>query len=570
MSGRRRVPIFSPAHLSRRLRAGDLIVLLVVAVVLYAGVRLAVGGPAWIRGPEISLAPSALPWYAFLSLIRMTAAYGLSLLFSLAYGYKAARSPHADRVLLPVLDILQSVPILSFLPVAVLALTAFLPERLGVELAAVFLIFTSQAWNMTFSWYQSLVTLPTELREASSVFRLSPWLRFRTLELPFAAIPLIWNSVMSWAGGWFFLMAAEMFTVGARDFRLPGLGSYLQEAAHRGDLTALGCGLGVLVAVIVVMDQLVWRPLLAWADRFKLETVESSEAPRSWFYELLRGSWVQEVLREVLAPLDERLSGMSRRAPGSPAARLHPRPLKWAAGLVAAGALLLGAIGAARYLGTVPGRDWLAIAEGAGATAVRVTVALAISLVWTVPVGVVIGLDARAATWLQPIVQIAASIPATALFPAIVLGLAHLPGGLNLASVLLMVAGSQWYILFNVIAGARAIPQDLKYTAALLGLPRGQRWRVLTLPGLFPYLITGLITAGGGAWNASIVAEYVTFAGRTLATPGLGSVISQATSEGRYPLLLASTLTMIVLVVSVNRLVWRRLYRLAEERYKWE
>ncbi|MCX7750895.1 MAG: ABC transporter permease subunit [Candidatus Bipolaricaulota bacterium] len=571
MTGGRGVRVFSPAHLARQVRAGDLVVLLVLAVVLYAGVRLAVGAPAWIRGPEISLAPSALPWYTFLSLLRMTAAYVLSLGFSLAYGYKAARSRRAERFLLPVLDILQSVPILSFLPVAVLALTAFLPERMGVELAAVFLIFTSQAWNMTFSWYQSLVTLPTELREASSIFRFQPWLRFRTVELPFAAIPLIWNSMMSWAGGWFFLMAAEMFTVGTRDFRLPGLGSYLHEAGEQGNLTALAFGLGALVAVIVVMDQLVWRPLLAWADRFKLEMVESAEPPRSWFYDLLRTSRARDILwQKVLAPLDERLIRGPVRGPGSPAPPGRTRPLVWALGVVGGAGLLVGGIFVVRFLAALSGDKWLAILAGAGATSLRVAVALGISLLWTVPVGVAIGLNPRAAGWLQPVVQIAASVPATALFPAIVLGLAHLPGGLNLAAVLLMLAGSQWYILFNVIAGARAIPQDLKYTTSLLGMARGRRWRVLILPALFPYLVTGLITAGGGAWNASIVAEYATFAGQTLTTPGLGSLISQATADGDYPLLLAATLTMIVLVLSTNRLVWRRLYRLAEERYKWE
>lgn len=254
--------------------------------------RLAFHAPVYVQGPEISLSPAALPWYAFLSTLRMLAAYVLSLSFSLFYGYKAARSRYAELFFLPLLDVLQSVPILSFLPVAVLALTAFLPERVGVELAAIFLIFTSQAWNLTFAWYQSLITIPQELREVSAIFRLRSYLRFRFLELPFAAIQLIWNSMMSWAGGWFFLMASEMFTVGARDYRLPGLGSYLQEAAYLGDTRALAWGLLTLIFLIVLLDQLVWRPLLAWAERFKLEMVESEGKTSSWFYKVLRGSFL--------------------------------------------------------------------------------------------------------------------------------------------------------------------------------------------------------------------------------------------------------------------------------------
>ncbi len=419
----------------------------------------------------------------------MAAAYALSFLFALIYGYKAARSRRAERVLLPILDVLQTVPILSFLPVAVLGLAAFLPERFALELAAIILIFSSQAWNMTFSWYQSLITIPTELQEASTTFRFHPWLRFRTLELPFAAIHLTWNSMMSWAGGWFSLMAAEMFTVGARDFRLVGLGSYLQEAAHRGDLGAWGWGLGVLVAAIVLLDQLVWRPALAWADRFKVEMVEGEAAPRSWFHEILKGSRLRAtVTKRAPAALDKRCGGWSEhRFREERAERPKRFPVALSVLVVLGGVVLLAGAGwAGKFLASVPGQGWGTIALGAGATLVRVACALAVAVVWTVPLGVVIGLNRRAATWLQRLVQIAASIPATALFPVLVLGLVHLPGGLNLAAVLLMLAGTQWYLLFNVIAGVSAIPQDLKHTAALLGLSRWQRWRVLLLPVPIP------------------------------------------------------------------------------------
>jgi NitT/TauT family transport system permease protein len=567
------IKLFRPARPHRPVGLGDLVVFLVVAVLIYAGVRLAFRAPAYVQGPEISLSPAALPWYAFLSTLRMLAAYVLSLAFSLFYGYKAARSRYAEIFFLPLLDVLQSVPILSFLPVAVLALTAFLPERLGVELAAIFLIFTSQAWNLTFAWYQSLITIPQELREAGAIFRLRSYLRLRFLELPFAAIQLIWNSMMSWAGGWFFLMASEMFTVGARDYRLPGLGSYLQKAAYLGDTRALAWGLVTLIFLIVLLDQLVWRPLLAWAERFKLEMVESEGKTSSWFYKVLRGSVLWSSLwQRVLGPLNQRLLAWSlrKKALGETEGKRRSRLQFYVLTGILGGALALGVAWAARFLLSLPASQWIPIFEGAGATMLRVILALLLSALWTIPVGVLVGLNPRAASWIQPVVQIAASIPATALFPVLVMGLVHLPGGLNLAAVLLMLTGSQWYILFNTIAGARAIPQDLKYTARLMGLSRWQRWKILYFPALFPYLVTGAITASGGAWNASIVAEHVTFGGQTLYTVGLGAIIAQATERGYYPLLFAATLTMITLVVAINRLLWRRLYRVAEERFKLE
>jgi NitT/TauT family transport system permease protein len=567
------IKLFRPARPHRPVGLGDLVVFLVVAVLIYAGVRLAFRAPAYVQGPEISLSPVALPWYAFLSTLRMLAAYVLSLSFSLFYGYKAARSRYAEIFFLPLLDVLQSVPILSFLPVAVLALTAFLPERLGVELAAIFLIFTSQAWNLTFAWYQSLITIPQELREAGAIFRLRSYLRLRFLELPFAAIQLIWNSMMSWAGGWFFLMASEMFTVGARDYRLPGLGSYLQKAAYLGDTRALAWGLVTLIFLIVLLDQLVWRPLLAWAERFKLEMVESEGKTSSWFYKVLRGSVLWSSLwQRVLGPLDQRLLAWSlrKKALGETEGKRRSRLQFYVLTGILGGALALGVAWAARFLLSLPASQWIPVFEGAGATMLRVILALLLSALWTIPVGVLVGLNPRAASWIQPVVQIAASIPATALFPVLVMGLVHLPGGLNLAAVLLMLTGSQWYILFNTIAGARAIPQDLKYTARLMGLSRWQRWKILYFPALFPYLVTGAITASGGAWNASIVAEHVTFGGQTLYTVGLGAIIAQATEKGYYPLLFAATLTMITLVVAINRLLWRRLYRVAEERFKLE
>jgi NitT/TauT family transport system permease protein len=504
----------------------------------------------------------------------MAAAYALSLCVALLYGRAAAEHRQAEQVLMPLLDVLQSVPILSFLPVVLLSLSAVFPPRVAAELAAIVLIFTSQAWNLIFAWYQSLRTIPHELREAAAIFRFNGWLHFRTLELPFAAISLIWNSMMSWAGGWFFLMAAEIFTVGERDFRLPGLGAYLHEAASQGMVLAIAWGIGTLVVVIVALDQFVWRPLLAWSTRFKLEMVGEAEAPASWFYSVLRHSWLahacQRMVHRVVTQLDVTLL---RCFPMSARHAATPHQRAWGAygfGLLGGVALLYGVYRAGAMLLLVSAPQWRAIASGVGATLLRVAAALTIALAWTLPLGVAIGTRPQFAARVQPLVQIAASIPATALFPVMVLVVAGLPGGMNLAAVLLMLMGTQWYLLFNVIAGASAIPQDLQYTAGLLQLSRWKRWRILMLPALFPYMITGAVTASGGAWNASIVAEYSDFSGRVRQVPGVGSLIAHATAAGMYPLLLAATLAMIATVVTINRLVWRRLYRLAAERYRLE
>jgi NitT/TauT family transport system permease protein len=554
---------------------GDLVILLGLAVLLYLGVRLAHAVPQVIQGPKISLTPASLPLYASLSVGRMLAAYLLSLLFSLVYGRAAAYSQRAEQVLMPLLDVLQSVPILSFLPVVLLSLSALFPQNLAAELASIILIFTSQAWNLTFAWYQSLSTAPKELREASTIFGFNNWMRFKVLELPFAAVSLIWNSVMSWAGGWFFLMAAEIFTVGARDFRLPGLGAYLQAAASQGDIRALLWGIAVLILVVVLLDQLVWRPLLAWSERFKLTLVSDDAEVYSWFYELLRTSHILDRLQvSVFHPFFERVdSWMLRRFPVASGAQSNNsrRSLSfYLTTVIVIAALAYGGYRVAGMLFSLDLGAWLQVLLGLGATSLRVLISLIVALLWTIPIGVAIGTNQRLANLLQPLVQIIASIPATALFPAFLLLLLNLPGGLNLAAVLLMLMGTQWYLLFNVIAGASSIPQDLKYTTTMLQLRGWARWRTLILPALFPYVITGAITASGGAWNASIVAEHVSFAGKIYNVSGIGSVIAQATSSGNYALLLAGTLSMVLTVVLLNRLVWRRLYQLAEDQFRLE
>jgi len=558
--------------------AGDAFIVLIIAAVLYIGARLALRAPAVITGPDITLSPAALPWYALVSTSRMAIAYLLSLCFTIAYAYTAARNPRARLIMLPMLDILQSVPILSFLPVVLLSMTTILPERTGVEVAAIVLIVTSQVWNMTFSFYQSLTTIPTELLEAAAIFRLNPWLRFKTVEMPFGANVLIWNSMVSWAGGWFFLMAAESFNVGNRDFRLPGLGSYLQAAASAGDTTAILLGLATLIVVIVLLDQLVWRPLLVWADRFKVEMATGDAPPTSWFYDILNHSWLmQQFARRVSHPSAERIDQrmvrfFDRRAATRSVEAAHKRPsiIVIGASVIAVALIGYAAVQAAGMLITLPLNEWALVLQGVFATFLRVAAALIIGLAWTIPVGVLVGSNRRAANFLQPVIQIFASIPATALFPVIVLALVGITGSLNAPAIILMLLGTQWYILFNVIAGTSALPQDLKYTTALLQIKGWARWRTLILPALFPYLITGLVTAGGGAWNASIVAEYVTFGGQTYSVTGIGAVIAEATAAGNYALLLAATLALIISVVTINRTVWRRLYKVAEERYKME
>jgi NitT/TauT family transport system permease protein len=524
---------------------------------------------------NISRSPLALPGYALYSLVRMTAAYLLSLVFAVGYGYVAAYNKRLETVMVAVLDILQSIPVLSFLPGVMLAMVALFPTRqLGVELGSIVLIFTGQVWNMAFSFYSSLKSIPRELREAADIYQFSAWQRFLELELPFSVIGLVWNSIVSVAGGWFFLMACEMFVLGNHDFRLPGLGSYLQRAASAGDTPAILWGLTAMIMVIVLIDQLIWRPLIAWSDRFKIEQVESTNAVTSPVLDLLlKASAVKWFQRRALGPAWERLTvtqpPTERPAPGP--GRIWLTRMVQAVGLaVVAAAVVYAAWQGFEMMRNVTGAALSATLLAAGATFLRVIASLLIALLWAVPAGVAIGFNPRLARLAQPIAQIAASVPATALFPVVLLALVRLGGGLGVGSIVLMLLGTQWYILFNVIAGAMAIPSELRECAGVFHFTRLQRWQTVILPGIFPYLVTGLVTASGGAWNASIVAEYFHFQGKILMTVGLGAQISSATDSGNTLLLLLSTIIMAMLVVTVNRLVWKPLYRLAETRYRLE
>lgn len=524
---------------------------------------------------EIYRAPSHLPLYAFYSVVRIFLAYALSLLFAIGYGYTAAYNKRLETLLIAILDILQSIPVLSFLPGVMLAMMSLFPSRqLGIEFGAILLIFTGEVWNMAFSFYTSLKSIPRELMEACAINRFSRWQRLFQLELPFAAIGLIWNSIVSVANGWFFLMVCEMFPVGSRNFRLPGLGSYLQTAASHGDFTALTWGLITMVLIIVLTDQLLWRPLIAWSDKFKFENVESTNRVTSPVLDALRNSRVVGIInRYTFRPMAERFYrdlGHRRRKPHVE----RTEPKKRATVIYfAIAAVLLVAIGFAAFhavllLRDIKGHDFLRLLAGAGLTFARVNAALLIASLWAIPVGVAIGFNPRLSHIAQPIAQIAASFPATALFPLIMIALMRIGIGLGIGSVVLMLLAAQWYVLFNVIAGAQAIPSDLREIATLFRFSSLQRWTTVILPGIFPFLITGLVTASGGAWNASIVAEYFQLKGQALATLGLGKQISEASDQGNYPVLLAATMIMALMVVTINRLVWRPLYHLAETKYR--
>ncbi|MDL2716287.1 MAG: ABC transporter permease subunit [Acidobacteriota bacterium] len=523
---------------------------------------------------EIDLSPSALPLYTLLSLSRGFAAYLLSLAFTLTYGTIAAHGKRAEKIMLPLLDIGQGIPVLGFLPGLVLGMVALFPRtNVGLELACIVMIFTGQVWNMTFSYIGSLRSIPEELHEVARIHRFSFWKRFRTVEVSSSVIGLVWNSMMSMAGGWFFLTVNEAFTLGDRDFRLPGIGSYMAVAIEKGDGRAMAWAIVAMIVMIVACDQLLWRPLVAWSQRFRNADVEGEAAPESWVLNLVRRSAFLRRLRlrrrrrrRATPPSPAPMLAVAEAISGASGERVRTGILA-AVGLVAAAGALLGAWKLVGLLARVPSGEWVVLAGALGATFLRTLAALALATAWTLPIGILVG---RSAVWsrrLQPVIQIVASFPAPMLFPIVtgVLLVLHVPFG-AIAAVL-MFLGAQWYVLFNVLAGASAIPHDLDEAADVYAMKGRARWRMLFVPAVFPFLVTGLVTAAGGAWNASIVAETLTWRGKTLETFGLGSLITKATREANFPLLTAGVLTMSLALVLLNRLVWRRLYRLAETKY---
>jgi NitT/TauT family transport system permease protein len=529
---------------------------------------------------RVSENAQSLPLYAFYSVMRIGIAYVLSLIFAIAYGYIAARNARAEAWMIAVLDILQSIPVLSFLPPVLLAMIALIPHRqFGIELGVILLIFTGQVWNLAFSFYSSMKAIPKEMVEASRIYRYSGWQRFWQLEMPYATIGLVWNSIISVANGWFALMACEMFQLKNRNFELPGLGSYIQNATYEGDVRAILSGIATIVLIVVATDQLIWRPLIAWSEKFKFEQVEAVEHVSSPILNLLqRSRLVGVVTGHLWARLEEPVYRKLARSRESRVIRpidtdgnqRRPSVGYWFGGITFGVVITWGAMQCALMLRQVHWPELRLLLAGAAATFLRVNASLLLSALWTVPVGVEIGFSPKLARVVQPVAQVLASVPATAFFPILLIGLLKIGGGLGIGSIALMLLGTQWYILFNVIAGAMSIPSDLREAASLYRFTSWQRWTTLILPGIFPYLITGMVTASGGAWNASVFAEYANVQNRTIQTVGLGAQIDTATADGNFAILLLATILVALMVVTMNRLVWRRLYRLAETRYKLE
>jgi NitT/TauT family transport system permease protein len=521
----------------------------------------------------ITLDPRNLPEYALRTTLRMFAAILLSLVFTFGVATLAAKSRKAELVIIPALDILQSVPVLGFLTFTVAFFLGLFPgNELGAECAAIFAIFTAQAWNMAFSFYQSLRTVPSDLDECCRHFQLSPWLRFWRLEVPFAAPGLIWNTMMSMSGGWFFVVASEAITVGDTTVNLPGIGSWIALAISRENLGAVAQAVGVMALVILAYDQLLFRPIVTWAAKFKFEQTAAQERPRSWVYDLVRRT---KLLRRVLAPSAWLAGWLSTLRIPMPARGRRPLPpaldrasnIAWLAIVLAAAGYALWLI--ISYVRAEIGAHEVVTAVGLGVvTLLRVIILIAIASAIWVPIGVWIGLRPWAAELVQPIAQFLAAFPANVLFPIAVVGIVTFRLDPNIWLSPLMILGTQWYILFNVIAGASAFPTDLREAATLYRLRSAQWWQKVILPGILPYYVTGALTATGGSWNASIVAEVASWGTTKLKAAGLGAYIATATEAGDYPRVVLGIAVMSVFVIVVNRLLWRPLYRLAEERYR--
>ncbi|MFD4530659.1 ABC transporter permease [Kitasatospora sp. NPDC058397] len=555
----------------------DVLVVVALVAFLYGLLRLAPSLNAPFlpsTAPDtVSTDPANLPYYAVRSLVRMFAALVASVVFTFVYATAAARLRRADKVLLPVLDILQSVPVLGFLSVTVTAFIALFPGSiLGLECASIFAIFTAMAWNMTFAFYYSLVSQPKELDEAARVMRLTKWQRFWQLDVPSGMIPLVWNGMMSFGGAWFFLAASETISVLNHRYALPGMGSYAAAAIAAGDLGQVGIAIAVMVVMVMGVNVLFWRPMVAWSERFRVEESEAAERPRSLMLDLLRRSSVPERLGRPLLPIGRALErasrpfGLAEHPIGGSAARERTGDVFFAGAVSVL--VLFGAWKAFAYVRSTVGLAEFghALALGA-ATFGRVIILLAFATVVWVPIGVWIGMNPRVTRFAQPVVQVLASFPANFVFPFATAAFVALGISLNVGAILLMALGAQWYILFNVIAGASAIPTDLREAMTTFHVGGRLKWRTFILPAIFPSYVTGGITAAGGAWNASIVAEVVTYGSHTLTATGLGSYITQATATGDFPKILVGIVVMSLYVVALNRLFWRRLYRIAETRY---
>jgi NitT/TauT family transport system permease protein len=528
---------------------------------------------ARLEETPLSLDPSNLPFYAARTTLRMFVALGFSLLFTFTYATWAARSERVGKLLVPLLDILQSVPILGFISITVVFFMSLVPGRvLGAEFAAIFAIFTSQAWNMAFSFYQSLRTVPSELREAADSFQLSPWMRFWQLEVPFALPGLIWNTMMSMSGGWFFVVASEAISVGNTRVALPGVGSYIAVAIEHSDLKAIGWAIVTMLVVILLYDQLLFRPLVAWVDGLRFEQDSGGSRPTSWALTVMQRSRLvslgsaafDSAVRWTSWAMPVGKKGLATLAPRS---RSVARDIIWIA-LIAA--LVIPALWYLHRLllqqATLD--EVLHVGGLALITMARVFVLIALASVIWVPIGVWVGLRPRAMEIVQPVAQFLAAFPANLLFPIAVYGIVSWKLNADIWLSPLMILGTQWYILFNVIAGATAIPGELRYAAANMQVRGWLWWKTVGLPAVFPYYVTGAITASGGSWNAAIVAEYASWGKTQLTAHGLGAYIAEATSDGNFHHIVLGIVTMSLFVVAINHFFWRPLYYFAERRYR--
>jgi NitT/TauT family transport system permease protein len=561
---------------ARRSFGADLFVLAAIGVGLLSLVDM---GREWHHPfqsqVDISLSPWYLPYYTMLSFLRGAVAYALSFFFTLFYARWAAYDRHAERFLIPLLDILQSIPLSAFLTPIQLALVAMFPHNnIGIEMSCIILIFTGQVWNMTFSFYYSLKSLPDDFQFVGKLARFTGWQRFTQIEIPFAMKGLVYNSMVSVAGGWFFLSIIEKFNLGPnQDYRVKGIGSYMSVAQDQNNGWAQVYAVIAMIIMIVAIDQLIWRPLIVWSNKFKIEDTESEFQDRSAVLRFFGRSrvvaWFHDRFTHVIRrPVVPEPKEIIPRSPGTISKMLGWIPWRPMFLIVALGLVGWGASNVILLLWQVRFSEWLIIGRDLLLTLIRVLSAVALSTIIAVPIGVWIGSNPRLARYLMPLTQIAASFPSPLVFPNIAILIFLLHGNLQWGAVILMIFGTIWYILFNVISGASAIPQDLRACTQLTHLHGWQRWRTLWLPGIFPALTTGWITAAGGAWNTTIVAEYVQYQGKTHTATGLGAYILEAQNNSNYPELAAAVLSMALFVVFFNRLVWKRLSAIAQDRYQ--
>lgn len=575
-------PIFRAFHFV------DLVVIGLLAFLIYGAVVTAQRWSGELQTQiTIDLSFSALPLYGTYSLFRASLAYLLSLVFSLVFGYLAARFRRAEQIILPFLDIGQSIPVTGFLPPFVLGLmSVFSKNNLGLELACILMIFTGQVWNLTFSFYSSMKTVPKNFHEMSDNVSLSWWQKFVLVELPVSASGLAWNSLMSMAGGWFFLTICEAFTLGGKEFRLPGLGSYMAAAIEQNNVRAMLGGFVAMIILILGMDFVIWRPIIAWTRRFRLDEAPEDFQEIPFMQLLLQESKIVRVVDQFFRAISYPTFKLQTQKKRKHIAKVWLQNLsdkleqiEWLDHfqvfgrlfiLVAIVFVLWGSSKIFIFIEGITPDEAILILKSAGLTLLRVIACLVISMLWTVPFGLWVGLSSERTRIFQPIIQLAASFPTPMLYPLVLMVLHFLGIGLGVGSAVLMLLGVQWYVLFNVLAGATMISRELQETFKLVGLSKADTWKNLYIPSILPNLVTGLVTAAGGAWNASIVAEYVHFDNQVETTMGLGALISDATAQGNYSLLAGSLVAMMVVVVGLNRLVWHRVYDWVDRRFKFE